>query len=79
MCATCEERGLGELYVAGDQACEHGELASLVHIAEHLSEHVPEPLHCELVALARRCSDPSVATDAWDQLKKRLRDVAVRS
>jgi hypothetical protein len=77
MCATCQERGIGELYVKGDEACEQSDLASLAKIAEHLSEHVAEPLHCELVELARKCRDPRAASEAWDQLKKRMRAVAL--
>jgi hypothetical protein len=77
MCASCEERGIGELYVEGDEACEQGDLVTLARIAEHLSEHVVEPLHCELVALARTCTDPKLASTAWDRLKTRLRGASV--
>lgn len=77
MCTTCREHGIGGLYVEGDEACEQGDLATLAQIAEHLGEHVAEPLHCELVALARKCSDPMTATAAWDELKKRLQAATV--
>ena len=78
MCTTCQERGIGELYVEGDEACEQGDLVTLAKIAEHVSEHVAEPLHCELVALVRKCTDATTASAAWDQLKKRLRGATVQ-
>lgn len=79
MCATCREHGIGALYVEGDQACERGDLPALAEIAEHLAEHVDEPLHCELVALARQCVDSARATLAWTELKQKVQTVVVRS
>lgn len=76
MCARCQERGFGELYVEGDQACERGDLGELVRTAQHLVEHVAEPLHCELVALAAQCADRERATVAWAELKQRLQGQA---
>ena len=72
MGATCKEHGLGELYLDGDRACERGDLPALAEIAEHLAEHVAEPLHCELLALARQCVDGERATEAWTQLKQKI-------
>ncbi len=72
MVATCREHGIGELYSQGDRACACGDLEALAVIAEHLIEHAGEPLHCELVPLARSCSDPELATGAWTELKRRV-------
>ena len=72
MCTACRERGFGELYIQGDAACEHGDLVELARIAVHLAEHVGEPLHCELVALARECREPRRAASAWWRLKQTL-------
>ena len=72
MTESCRERGFGELYVDGDIACEHGDVAALSAVAQHLIEHVAEPLHCELAPLAAACKDPRRAADAWSRLKERL-------
>ncbi len=62
---------IGKLWFAGDWACAHGDLETLGYIARRLVDHAPEPLHCELVALAELCrSDPDRATAAWVHLKE---------
>jgi len=71
-CGCCQEHGLGELYVAGDHACEHGDVSALARIAQHLVEHVGEPLHCELLPLVGECADGERAAQAWTELKQRL-------
>lgn len=62
---------IGKLWFAGDWACAHGDLETLGYIARRLVAHTPEPLHCELVALAELCrSAPDRATAAWVRLKE---------
>ena len=75
LCRGCEERGVGELYVAGDQACTQGDAYTLLRIAQHLVEHVGEPLHCELLPLVSQCGDYAQATRAWNELKQKLEPV----
>lgn len=72
MAGTCRELGTGELFVAGDVACKDGDWLALAAVAEHLIEHVTEPMHCELGPLARACRDPRSAAQAWNQLKERV-------
>jgi len=72
MNGACQEHGFGELFCDGDAACAAGDIAALSAIAEHLVEHVPEPLHCELVPMARACRNRRRAATAWRQLKERL-------
>ncbi len=70
--AVCHERAVGELYRDGDAACARGDVVALANVAEHLVEHLREPLHCELAPLVAACGDPCRSTDAWSQLKQRL-------
>lgn len=68
-----ESREIGKLWFAGDWACTRGDLETLGYVARCLLEHAPEPLHCELAAIAELCaSDPERATEAWAQLKARV-------
>jgi hypothetical protein len=67
---TCREHGIGELYVAGDHAWEHGDLPAITEIAEHWIEYIGEPLHCEFVSLVRGCADPELA---GTRLEEKLR------
>jgi protein-L-isoaspartate(D-aspartate) O-methyltransferase len=62
---------IGQLCVGGDWACAHGDLSGLRDVAQRLAEQVPEPLHCELVALADAChADADHAPERWAQLKE---------
>ena len=63
---------IGRLYVAGDHACELGDLRTLADIAERLVEPLHEPLHCELLPLVQACTDAQRATSAWTRLKDTL-------
>ncbi len=72
--AVCHERAVGELFRDGDSACARGDVVALATVAEHLVEHVREPLHCELAPLAAACADPCRATAAWVELKQRLQE-----
>ena len=72
MAGTCRELGTGELFVAGDAACQQGDLLALAAVVRHLLEHASEPMHCELAPLARACRDPEAAANAWKRLKERL-------
>ncbi len=65
-------RPIGQLCVEGDQACAQGDRIKLVEIAWDLVSRTGEPLHCELVPLADECADPERATEAWEQLKRKL-------
>jgi len=60
---------IGRLCVEGDRACANGDFAMLRAITEQLAEHVEEPLHCELVALATDCDDVHLAA-TWSRLKE---------
>lgn len=65
------ERSIGELCIAGDWACMHGDLAALGDVVRRLAEQTPEPLHCEVVALGEACRvAPDRATAAWGQIKQ---------
>lgn len=71
-------RAIGELCIGGDWACARGDFSTLRHIARCLAAHAPEPLHCELIALANTCSDdPERAAALWSRL--RLEDRLFRS
>ena len=62
---------LEDLCRRGDWACAAGDLAALADVASELAGAVPEPLHCELVALAevwRR--DPARAVAEWHRLRE---------
>lgn len=72
MAGPCRELGIGALLVQGDIACAAGDLPRLAAVVEHLSEHVAEPLHCELVALSQACTKPTGAATAWLLVKERL-------
>jgi hypothetical protein len=62
---------INELCFGGDWACAHGDISGLAHIVERLAERVREPLHYELVELARTCrSDPDRATARWLAVKE---------
>lgn len=64
---------IGWLCLAGDHACEVGDLAALREVAFELAEFAPEPLHCELAALGEVCtSQPDRAIAAWDVVKASL-------
>lgn len=70
---------IGKLCVGGDWACAHGDLGGLRYVARQLADYVPEPMHCELDALATACAaDPDRAIALWARLKSRLyREVRV--
>jgi hypothetical protein len=64
---------IGKLCVGGDWACAHGDFGGLRYIAEQLADFAPEPIHCELAALASACAtDPDRASALWDRLKNQL-------
>lgn len=64
---------IGKLCMGGDWACAHGDLEALHDIAMRLAVHAPEPLHCELVALAEQCrSDQDHASARWVELKPQV-------
>ena len=71
---------VGELWFAGDWACAHGDLETLGYVARRLADLMPEPLHCELAALAELCQrEPDRATEAWVRLKALVQASAGRS
>jgi len=62
---------IGRLCFGGDWACAHGDASALRDIVQQLAERMPEPLHCELIALAERCCDePDRAAGSWPVLKE---------
>lgn len=64
---------VGKLCVGGDWACAHGDFAGLRCVALDLCDYAPEPLHCELVAIAAACaSEPERAAALWNRVKNRL-------
>lgn len=70
---------IGTLCFGGDWACAHGDFAGLREVAQRLADYVPEPVHCDLAALAAACtSDPEEAAELWDRLKGRLYRTARR-
>lgn len=48
---------MSALVVGSDWACANGDVGTLAHNAELLAGCVDEPLHVELVELARRCHE----------------------
>lgn len=71
--STEASQRIGKLCLGGDWACAHGDFAGLRSVAQQLAEYVAEPIHCELVDLARACkSDPDRAAVLWNGLKERL-------
>jgi hypothetical protein len=72
-CTAEVSQTIGKLCVGGDWACAHGDFSGLRHVALQLADYAPEPIHCELAALATACSaDPERAASIWDRLKPRL-------
>jgi hypothetical protein len=66
---------IGDLCVAGDWACVHGDLQGLARIATRLAAFVGAPLHHELLALAAlRSGDLQQAVDRWPRLRDRMFD-----
>jgi hypothetical protein len=64
---------IGELCVAGDWACAHGDLGTLASIAESLAARADEPLHCTLEALGESCRvAPERAVELWFRLRDTL-------
>lgn len=64
---------IGKLCVGGDWACANGDLEGLRYVAQQLAVYLPEPMHCELVALAEACAcDPNHAVELWGGLKIRV-------
>lgn len=64
---------IGKLCLGGDAACENGDLAGLRNVVQQLADFVPEPMHCELDALAAACNaDADRAVALWAALKNRL-------
>ncbi len=63
---------IGSLCVNGDRALASGDLVALGRIAERLSTHAGEPLHCELlevVELSRRTPARRAAA-AWRRVRR---------
>jgi len=61
---------IGVLCLGGDWACAHGDQSTLGYLVRQLALLVPEPVHCELLALAEVCtSDTERAADAWTEAK----------
>jgi hypothetical protein len=61
---------IGRLCVTGDWACAHGDFSSLRCVAQQLAAYTPEPIHCELAALASACrTEPERATELWDHVR----------
>ena len=75
------ERLIADLCRRGGLACIDGDLTALGQIARELAEAMPEPLHCELVALGELCDrDPARAIAAWHRLREILtRDDGARA
>lgn len=64
---------IGELWLGGDWACAHGDLAGLRRVAEQLCELETEPLRPELCRIADACtSDPDRAMKLWFAVRDRL-------
>lgn len=64
---------IGKLCVSGDRACANDDLAALRHVVRQLADYVPEPIHCELEALAAACTAaPHRVAALWDGLKNQL-------
>lgn len=64
---------LGALAVNADRACVLGDLPMLRGIVEALAIRVPEPMHCELVALGELCGNhPDRAIAEWMRVRDRL-------
>jgi hypothetical protein len=62
---------IGRLCVAGDRACERGDLDGLGEIARCVAELARgEPQHCTLARLADTCRcDARCAVAAWIRIK----------
>jgi hypothetical protein len=72
-CTAEVSKTIGKLCVGGDWACAHGDFSALRYVALQLADYSPEPIHCELAALATACGeDPERAATLWDLLKPRL-------
>ncbi len=72
--AAATARAIGRLSIGGDWACAHGDIETLSYVARELSEYLPEPLHCELVALAELClADALRASAEWLRLRELAR------
>ncbi len=68
-----DAHAIGKLCVTGDWACVHGDLEALRSVVARLAEFVPEPLHCDLRALAEAChGERARATALWAGLKDRV-------
>jgi hypothetical protein len=68
-------REIGDLCIAGDWACVHGDLPGLADVAARLAAFVDEPLHCELAHLGELCrTDLHRAVAQWPQLRDRMFD-----
>jgi hypothetical protein len=62
---------IGQLCVGGDWACAHGDFSELRFVVERLADLMPEPLHCELIALADQCAcSPQRAAARWPALRE---------
>jgi hypothetical protein len=65
-------REIGALCHAADRACGCGDLTALHDIAQELASYLPEPLHCDLLALGAACEHPREAIVLWTQLRDRV-------
>jgi hypothetical protein len=64
---------IGKLCIGGDAACVQGDFVTLRNVVLQLAAYVPEPIHCELAALASACTcAPDRAAQLWDELKTRI-------
>ena len=64
---------IGKLCVGGDRACANGDVEELRDVAYQLADYLPEPMHCEIEALASACeAQPRRAPALWDALKDRI-------
>jgi hypothetical protein len=71
--ASSTTDAIGRLCIGGDWACVHGDVVVLADIARRLADYAPEPLHCDLTALAELCtSEPQRAPAVWMELREQL-------
>jgi hypothetical protein len=66
---------LGILFVGGDWACAHGDLAGLADVAKRLGACTDGPIRAEALAVARLCyGDQANAVKRWLDLRTRMHD-----
>lgn len=74
------DRLIEDLCRRGDWACVDGDLRALGDVVKELAEATPDPMHCELVALAELCRrDPARAVAGWHRVREIVTTPAGRS